>query len=226
LHEWLALIGLGKRYAAVGNSDSHRLRYQWAGYPRTWVQVGDDRPSAVKADQVADALRAQRAIVSNGPFVLATIDGKGPGELVTPVDAHVQLLVEVRTAPWVQINRVQVLVDGELAAVRRVVRPVGSGLTPPLRWRTTLIVPPHDSTIVVVVRGDAELTRAGVPTKPFAFTNPIYVDAEGDGAWTRGVVAAVDAGVAVPIESLAPPAPAPPAPPAPTAPSAPSPPAP
>jgi len=198
-HEWLALIGLGKRYAAVGNSDSHRLRYQWAGYPRTWVKVDDDHPSAVAPQQVADALRAQRALVSNGPFVLATIDGKGPGELVTPVDAHIQLLVEVRTAPWVQINRVDAWLDGELAAVRRVVRPAGSALTPTLRWRTSLIVPPHDSTVVVMVRGDAELTRVGVPTKPFAFTNPIYIDADGDGTWTSTVLAGpADGGVAAP----------------------------
>ena len=45
------------------------------------------------------------------------------------------------------------------------------------------------------MRGDTPLTRAGVPTKPFAFTNPIYVDADGDGAWTRGApAAAADAG--------------------------------
>jgi hypothetical protein len=98
----------------------------------------------------------------------------------------VPLLVEVRTAPWVEVNRIEALIDGELAAVRRVVRRSGGETTPPLRWRSNLVVPPRDSTIVVVVRGDEPLTRAGVPTKPFAFTNPIYVDADGDGAWTSG----------------------------------------
>jgi hypothetical protein len=219
LQEWLALIELGRRYTAVGNSDSHRLRYQWAGYPRTWVAVPDDAPKNVRPEQVAEALRAQRAIVSNGPFVLATIDGKGPGELVTPVQGHVQLVVDVRTAPWVEVNRVQALVDGQLAGVRRVVGRAGA----PLRWRTTLTVPPRDSTIVVVVRGETTLVRAGIPTKPFAFTNPIYVDADGDGEWRRPTLSAPDGGVpdggagtgAAEVSGGAPAVPSPPAPPAP-----------
>ncbi len=40
LLEWFALLNAGKRYTAVGNSDSHRLGSEWVGYPRTYVRVG------------------------------------------------------------------------------------------------------------------------------------------------------------------------------------------
>jgi hypothetical protein len=116
--------------------------------------------------------------------------------------------VEVRTAPWVEVNRVEVFVDGALAARRRVSRHPSNALTPPLRWHTTLTAPERDAAIVVVVRGDTELTRAGVPTKPFAFTNPIYVDVDGDGAWSRGLPQPADAGSAAPGDAGAPGAPA------------------
>jgi hypothetical protein len=42
MHDWFALLSLGHRYAATGSSDSHRIQYQWAGYPRTMAVVGED----------------------------------------------------------------------------------------------------------------------------------------------------------------------------------------
>ena len=54
-YEWFELINAGRRYTAVGNSDSHRLVYQWAGYPRTYVRVEDDRPSIATDSRCAAA---------------------------------------------------------------------------------------------------------------------------------------------------------------------------
>ena len=39
LQDWYGLLASGRRYTAVGNSDSHRLVTQWAGYPRTYVAL-------------------------------------------------------------------------------------------------------------------------------------------------------------------------------------------
>ena len=39
LRDYWALLDFGWRYAATGSSDSHRIQYHWAGYPRTMVTV-------------------------------------------------------------------------------------------------------------------------------------------------------------------------------------------
>ncbi|HEY2513975.1 MAG TPA: CehA/McbA family metallohydrolase, partial [Polyangiaceae bacterium] len=53
LQDWFVLLNLGHRYAATGSSDSHRIQYQWAGYPRTMIDIG---PSAEGPATVVDPL--------------------------------------------------------------------------------------------------------------------------------------------------------------------------
>ncbi len=43
LRDYWALLDAGHRYAITGSSDSHRIQYQWAGYPRTMVRVDGKR---------------------------------------------------------------------------------------------------------------------------------------------------------------------------------------
>ena len=37
--DWLAILARGQRVVATGSSDSHQVRYQLAGYPRTYIQL-------------------------------------------------------------------------------------------------------------------------------------------------------------------------------------------
>lgn len=39
LAEWIAMLARGRRVVATGSSDSHTIRTEWAGYPRTYVYV-------------------------------------------------------------------------------------------------------------------------------------------------------------------------------------------
>ena len=39
LAEWIGMLARGARVVATGSSDSHTLRSEWAGYPRTYVHV-------------------------------------------------------------------------------------------------------------------------------------------------------------------------------------------
>jgi len=175
-------LNLGRRYTAVGNSDSHKLVGQWAGYPRTYVRVPEDHPSAVTVEQVARALRAGQAVVSNGPFVLALAEGRaGPGDFVPARHGRVNLRVDVRAPPWMDVKRADVYVNGE-----RVVSTPARATTDPVRieWRTSLRIA-TDSWIVVVARGERPLRSVMPNTQaiPYAFTNPIFVDADGDGVF-------------------------------------------
>ena len=42
LVDYLALLASGRRYVGTGSSDSHRILFGWAGYPRTYVRVPAD----------------------------------------------------------------------------------------------------------------------------------------------------------------------------------------
>jgi hypothetical protein len=182
LKEWFEILNLGRRYTAVGNSDSHKLVGQWAGYPRTYVRVPEDDPSAVTVEQVSRALRAGQAVVSNGPFVTTLAEGRaGPGDFLPANHGRVSLRVDVRAPPWMDVRRADVFVNGE-----RVASVPARGTTDAVRidWRTSLRIA-KDSWIVVVARGDRPMQRVMPNTQaaPFAFTNPIFVDADGDGVF-------------------------------------------
>jgi hypothetical protein len=63
--EWLALLETGVRVVGTGNSDSHLVRYYWAGYPRTYVYAPDgarDPATILTALRAGAGLRDQRPV--------------------------------------------------------------------------------------------------------------------------------------------------------------------
>jgi hypothetical protein len=201
LADWYELLNLGRRYTATGSSDSHRLLYQWAGYPRTYLQIDDDRPEMVTGEHIARALREGRAFVSSGPLLNVRVNGAAPGETAVGVRGKVLLQVAVRAASWIDVRRVQVIVNGKIA-LQHLVSGAAKRTTRALIDRELTLE--HDCWIVVVARGDRTLDEVlpfsrGLST---AFSNPVYVDADGDGqvllpGTARSVDAApVDAGAA------------------------------
>jgi hypothetical protein len=198
MEEWMALLARGRRYTAVGNSDSHRIVYEWAGYPRTYVKVDDDRPGQVKIEAVAEALRAGRAIVTSGPFIDFHVNGQGPGALVRAADGTVSLDVEVRAPPWIGVERAEILLDGKLALLVNSNVPAGADASTKLRFIGGLPVN-RDCFVLVRVHGTTTLARVlpGTSVVPVAFTNPVFVDVDGDGKWTAPDLG-VDAGAGAP----------------------------
>jgi hypothetical protein len=180
IQEWFSLLNLGQRYTAVGNSDSHRLVYQWPGYPRTYVQVASDDPSRVTPAEIAEALRQGRATVSTGPFVMARLnDDAGPGDLISVRNKRAKLLLKALAPEWIDVRRAEVYVNGGRAAT---VYANGSKDVTRIDWATELRFD-RDSWVVVIVRGEKLLDSIlpGTRAAPFAFTNPIFVDVDGDG---------------------------------------------
>jgi hypothetical protein len=184
LEDWFALLNVGRRYTAVGNSDSHSLVYQWAGYPRTYVKVDEDDPRRVRPEQVAEALRRGHAQISNGIFVdLVVGAASGPGDLLTIANATASVRLAARAAPYVDVQRAELWVNGRLAAqTMRVASPAQQHR---IQWTTQLEVA-RDSWVVAIVRGDRELGAEfpGGRGTPLAITNPVFLDADGDGRFT------------------------------------------
>ena len=180
--DWVALLLQGEFRPAVANSDSH-VRGELIAYPRTYVRMPDAesaRPGAVDAGTFVAALRAGNAFGSSGPLLdvtLATPDGTrtGPGDLHR--GATGTLHVAVQSAPWVPVSQVRVWWNGRAVHAGGISR--DAGLELPLRFE-------RDGFVTVEVRGepgpDYELVVPGF--EPFAFSNPIFVDADGDGVFS------------------------------------------
>ena len=172
--DWFALLRQGHMLTATANSDSHGLPSVVAT-PRNYVSVADDRIARFDATGFVRAVKAGRTYGTTGPLLDVRLDEARPG------DSHRgragTLRVRVQAAPWVPLDELRVFVDGRVVDRRSIAAP--ADVSVPLRF-------PADAFVTVEVEGTAGATYAAVlpDFTPFAFTNPIFVDADGDGLWT------------------------------------------
>ncbi|MEM9176181.1 MAG: CehA/McbA family metallohydrolase, partial [Myxococcota bacterium] len=169
--DWFSLLLQGERITANANSDSHRLGVV-VGLPRTYVETEDDRLSAFDPDALLEALRQGRAWGTTGPLLhvhleRARIGGLHEGDRGT-------LHVGVEAAPWIPVAEWRAYVNGEL--VHRGPIAAGESRALPLAFA-------RDAFVTVEVEGPAEgrYAEALPGFTPFAFTNPIFVDVDGNG---------------------------------------------
>jgi hypothetical protein len=174
----IALARRGKLVAATGNSDSHRLLYQEAGWPRTFFRA-EGREPATKA--LYRAVKSRATVASSGPLPVVELeDAPGDGRPARPKDGKVRLRVRVYAASWIPVETVEVL-RGEEVVERAAVPPArGSAL----RFERTFSIPVQaDAALLVYVSAEAPipfvLPYAGA--RAVAVAGPFAVDADGDG---------------------------------------------
>jgi len=118
IEDWFALLNLGKRYAATGSSDSHRIQYQWAGYPRTMALVtaeaSGDSGGSIDTAAVVRAIKNAHSFVTSGPIVdveLSAGQAKArPGDdLPAPAGTAISARVRIRAAPWVDVTSLDIV---------------------------------------------------------------------------------------------------------------------
>lgn len=186
LRDWLALLDHGITLTAVGGSDSHLIVGQEAGYPRTCIPP-DDRGGITAESWVAAVRKRREALVTNGPFVRVSVAGRGMGQTAPAPRGHFRLDVEIEAAPWIDVRRLEVFINGTRRG-----KPIDVPQSAkPLRYKGELDLRiEHDSYVIVIVRGDAPLgvvvpaSDGESPPTPLAITNPIYLDRDGDGKYT------------------------------------------
>ena len=121
LDDWFALLNLGKHIWATGSSDSHRIQYQWAGYPRTMALVdakaAGDGGQPIENAAVVAAIKKGHTFVTSGPTIELELGGNGDGKAARPGDdlavargASVPGKLRIRAAPWVDVTSVEVIV--------------------------------------------------------------------------------------------------------------------
>ena len=172
--DWFSLLLQGVVHTGTANSDTHRAG-RLAAMPRNYVPVADDDPAMFEQRGFIEAIRGGRSYGSTGPVLDVSLGGVGIGGSFAGSEAD--LVVGVAAAPWVTPNELRVFVNGELEDRRKI--QAGQELTIPLRF-------PRDSFVTVEVEGPrTEIYSAIAPGfTPFAFSNPIFVDTDGDGQWT------------------------------------------
>jgi hypothetical protein len=185
IDDWFALLNHGHIVTATGNSDTHHLTYNIGGYPRNYVRVADDRPQAVDGKQVAQAVRNHHSFFTTAPFVRVAIGSGTIGDLVSAPGGAAQADIEVQAAPWVDVDRVILYVNG-----REVKRWAVAASTAAVRFheRVDVSSPGTDGYVVVRVDGGKPLTPIvgdgrRFTVYPLALTNPVFLDTDGDGRY-------------------------------------------
>jgi hypothetical protein len=202
LKDWYLLLNLGLRPTATDNSDSHKLAYHEAGYPRNFILVGHDDPARVTARQVSTAVRKHRVVVSSGPYI--AVEQPGPkaaaGTTERPaatraknlvgeqVRGPADIVVRVESACWLPVDQVEVVANGRPFKVFQL-KPQKPSPTAcrPFVWQTRLSLKPEKDTWYVIVARSATPNTTLVKPRGIimAFTNPVWVDADGDGRFTH-----------------------------------------
>ncbi|MCC6749268.1 MAG: carboxypeptidase regulatory-like domain-containing protein [Deltaproteobacteria bacterium] len=183
--DWFSLLERGLRVTATGNSDSHNAFSAEVGYPRNYVKLSTDEPAAVSLEELARSVKAQRVAVSGGIFVTAEAEGKGLGELVRAEGGKVKLAIKVQAPRWVPAEALEVIVGGVTAKRIELGAATQDPSNPVVRYQGTVeLEVTRDTWVVVVATGTGTLDPVVRGGEPFGLTNPIYVDADGNGSFT------------------------------------------
>ena len=172
--DWFALMRQGVVLTGTANSDSHN-KSQQVGLPRNMIRVADDRLEAFDEAAFALALKSGRSYGTTGPLLDVALDGVEIGGLHAG-DSGV-LSGRVFAAPWIDASRLTVQVDGH--ETHAIDLDADGRFSVPLEFA-------RDAFVTLEVFGEpGEVYRAVLPGhRPYAFTNPIFVDADGDGRWS------------------------------------------
>lgn len=117
MRDWMNFLSFGFFPTAVGNSDSHSWFSDASGLPRSYVRVPDDSASAIAtgiAPSVAATVSGKAAkdvVVTNGPFIQFTVNGKGIGQTVSAAGGPLTLSIEVSSPVWVPFDTVEVFAN-------------------------------------------------------------------------------------------------------------------
>jgi hypothetical protein len=118
LKDWMNFLSFGFTPAPTGVSDTHQWISSPAALPRTLVRVPDDSSAGLLAGveaSVIDTLLGKVApkdvIVTNGPFMKFTVDGKGIGSTVSHAAGPLAIHVEVHAPVWSPIETIELFAN-------------------------------------------------------------------------------------------------------------------
>ncbi len=203
LADYFALLGAGMKIVAMGNSDSHHID-GGVGYPRNFLTIGTDDPAVVTGDDAKRAIRAQQNAVGEGCLLELYVDGQrrqGIAQMITAADLD-RVSVKLQAPPHVTPGALELFANGvarpldvgpdavvvdDAGALDAPVAAAAGSLTDDVaRVNHPLSGLPTgegDLLVVAVSKGGSGLAPTGGGSV-FCYSAPLYVDVDGDGAFT------------------------------------------
>ena len=173
--DWFSLLSAGKKYFAVGNSDSHHIKTSPVGYPRTCLRFGHDAPETLTMEAVRDALRTGAGTISGG--ILLDVTGPNGAAPWQTTPGGGDFVLDAQAPSYVGVRELEVIVDGAVTQTL----PLGTSddAGPGQRFTRTVHVesPGGAGThwVVFHVRGEGMLAPLHPERAPFAVSNPFFL---------------------------------------------------
>lgn len=192
---WLQLLNQGLRVSAVGVADAHSVYGNGVGCWRCYLPSSTDEPAKIDWAELSPHAKAGHIVLSTGPFLeVTTQNGKIAGD-DDRATGSIDLKVRVQCTDWMDIDRVQVLVNSRPDPALNFTRK-----SHPRMFKDGVvkfdemihIALQHDAHLIVVAIDEDGDQKIGYGTsdyakmRPCAYNNPIYVDADGHGFTPNG----------------------------------------
>lgn len=192
---WLQLLNQGLSPKAIAVADAHHVHGNGVGGWRTYVKSSTDDPAQIDWREMTRNAKAGRMVLTTGPFLeVETGAGIGPGGH-DRVGGDLELKVRVQCSTWLDIDRVQVLVNGRQLPEYNYTREknpelFGDGV---VKFDQNLKLSlQQDAHLIVVAVGEGHTLKTGFGSSaqatqmPIAYHNPIFVDVDGGGFKPNG----------------------------------------
>lgn len=198
---WMQMLNLGYRISGVINTDAHYNHHGSGGF-RNYVLSSSDDPAKIDTMEMVHNCEKGHVIVSTGPYMEVSLTPANadrnkrsiPGDDVAIKDGKCELHVRVQCPNWLDVNRVQVFLNGrpepKLNFTRR---------TTPVHFKNDVVkfeaslpleLKSDTHIIVATIQEDGAVGRVmgtqwgSLP--PTAVANPIFVDVDGGGFKANG----------------------------------------
>jgi hypothetical protein len=189
IQDWLNLLNRGYYFPLMASSDAHSIDREEPGYCRTYVMYEGEEGDNLNWEAVALAIKKGRSFGSTGPLVDFRVNDKyTSGDSFTSSSGKAEVWIRVQSAPWVAVDEVRLIVNGE----RKFTFPVKTAKEEILKFRKQISLKlKKDSYIIVEVFSRRSLypihqrySKTGLiedAILPYAITNPVFIDVDGNG---------------------------------------------
>lgn len=193
--DWFALLNHGYHVTAVGSSDSHDVARFIVGQGRSYVACDDRDPGHIDVDAACRSFRQGRVGVSLGLVTEMEVDGKfTPGDIATGLGSEIRVSVKVLGPKWMRARKVELFANG--VAIRQQAIQAADDAVEKAVVEWHIPKPAHDVYLAAIASGPGVTAPYWAIPSPYqpkgrirsphviASTNPIWIDADGDGKYT------------------------------------------
>ncbi|MEZ6091349.1 MAG: CehA/McbA family metallohydrolase [Pirellulaceae bacterium] len=194
--QWMQLLNQGTRLPGVVNTDAH-YNHHGSGWLRNWFESDTDDPAKISISEMIHAAEHGHIIMSTGPYMTVRISAMHQGDAETAVpgedliadDGACQIAVEVQCPNWLDVNRVQIFLNGrstdDMNFERRTHPEMFDNGVVKFKQTISLVLTEDAHVIVAAIGEGLKLGRVMGEQygeqPPCVVSNPIFVDLAGDG---------------------------------------------